>query len=233
MKYKDYAENPHENKSMYIKIFIFLIFAGILIFIIYSSFYPNSFSKLITGNAVKDLNIKDSVEITAELNSPEKLETSGSIEKIEIKLKDPVNLYIGKETIELSSSTSIIIDNYQGDLFTESNTITKLEGKTTKVFINGLPLTAQTKTKISLDPAKFDYLKLNNFYLDSLSYTASGKISLNNKKVTLSLDNERISIDKFIGNLEIKKSSLSIKGYIDKSNIQKILDITSAKQNSS
>src|SRR3989344_3612560 len=104
MKYKDYAENPHENKSMYIKIFIFLIFAGILIFIIYSSFYPNSFSKLITGNAVKDLNIKDSVEITAELNSPEKLETSGSIEKIEIKLKDPVNLYIGKETIELSSS---------------------------------------------------------------------------------------------------------------------------------
>jgi len=228
MEYKDYAENPNKIiKSHHIKISIFIIFAGILLLIVYSSFYPNSVSKSITGNAMQDLKIENSVEITAELNAPDKLETTGLIEKVEIKIKDPSELSIGKEVIELSSSTSIIIDNYQGDLFTESNTITRLNGKTNKIFINGLPLTAQNNTKISISPTGFDYLKLNNIQLNSLSYSASGKVSLNNKKITVNLNNEEINIDKFVGNLEIKKGSLNLKGYIDKANIQKIIGVSS------
>jgi len=218
-----FANNPHKKKKHNFKIYIFLIFIGVLAFIIYSSFYPNNISRTITGNAVQNFDIKDGIKIIAELTPPEELTINSEINKIEIKISAST-LHIGNQRIELPDKSSVIINNFKGEITFNPYSILNLKGKANEVFINGLPIKAQSPTTVSFDEGTdFTFLGLKELYLDSLSYITTGKIKLDDAKIILNPSQEKIEIDKFQGNIEVRRNTLKLNGYTKKSNIPKIV----------
>jgi len=219
---KNYKYEP-EKKKHSLTFFLFILFLGVLIFMIYSSIYPNKLSRTITGNAVQNFDIKDGIKISAELTPPEKLTINSEISKIEIKTTKTI-LNIGNQKIELPEKSSVIINNFNGEIIFNSYSILKLNGKANEVFINGLPIKAQSPATISFDKeTDFTYLNLREFYLDSISYITSGKIRLDDAKIILNPFEEKIEIDQFKGDIEVRKNTIKLNGYTKKSNIPKIV----------
>ena len=89
-----------------------------------------------------------------------------------------------------------------------------------KIFVEGIPITGDSSIKIYSDKElRYNYLKLNNLYLNSLDYETSGIIKLNNGKVIVELNQEEFKISKFKGNLEIRNNIFKIEGLIKKTNL--------------
>lgn len=217
--YQDFKRNSKHQKHA-LTFFLFITFSAILLFLIYSSFYPNKLSKTLTGDVVSP--IEDSIKIYSEITPPEKLAINGKIDKIELKIKSST-LSIGKQKIELPDKTSLVINNYTGKL-SFSSSILELDGKTSKIFIDGLPIQSERPTTIHLEKTEFTYLQLKGFYLNSLSYITSGKIRLGEEKIIVNLNKEKIKIEDVHGDLEIRKNILIINGYTKQSNISKLLE---------
>jgi len=210
---------------------ITIVFLGILGLLIYTSFYNPELGKTITGNVIKssskNLNLENSAEFQAELTIPEQLTINSQINKISIKTSQPTSLFFGDKKIELGKKSSIIIDDFQGKININSNTLNNFNGKATKIFINGLPITqtSGSETKIEFqENLEYEYVKLDQLYIDSLSYITSGKLKINQNKITINIDEEKIEINDFLGDLEIDKRNLELNGHIDNSQIKKFVE---------
>ncbi len=208
-------ESRKSSKKSKFGIFIFLLFLGVLGFLVYTSFYNPSFAKSITGNIIKNSN--NAIGIDAVLSPPEKLEINSKADKIELKISSG-NFFVGKEELKLDKS-SIVIYNFNGKVTINRNSIEKLDGKTEQVFVEGIPIKSSSDIKISLGNSEFSFLKINNFYLNSLDYKASGSIRLNEGKVLINLDKEDFKIEGFQGNMELVKERFKLNGRIKKSNL--------------
>lgn len=210
-------ENHPKEKKHHLWIIMIMIFASILFFLIYTSFYNPNLTNRITGNVIRG-STTNLIEIDATLSSPEILSVKGDIEKIDLRSQKG-NLVVGKESFDLNKA-SIVIDNFSGEISFNKNDITKLNGKASKVFIEGIPITSSSAIKIYFEEeSEYSYLKLNNFYLNSLSYKTSGIVKLNNEKVTINLEDEIFKIEKFQGDLEIRGDEFKLRGLIKKSNL--------------
>ena len=210
---------------------VIIIFVGILGLLIYTSFYNPEFKQTITGNIIKntekDPNIENSAEFEAILSIPEQFKINSQVNKISLKISQPTILYFGDKKIELDKKSSIIIDDFQGKIEINSNTLNNFNGKATKIFVNGLPITqtSGSVTKIEFqEELGYDYIKLNEFYIDSLSYITSGKLKINKNKITINLDEERIAINDFFGDMKLDKKELELNGFIDQSHVKEFLD---------
>ena len=96
--------------------------------------------------------------------------------------------------------------------------IFKFNGKVNNTIINGIPVTSKSgkNTKIYFDE-NFSYSSLeirNMAFIKKLDYTTSGKISLNNGKNVLDINDEELIIDRFQGDLKISRRKLNLDGYI-------------------
>lgn len=210
------VHKPKENKHR-VWVTIFVIFAGIVGFLVYTSFFNLGFKGGISGNVIKN-NYNGVIEIDSSLTPPEKLEINGKIEKIELKTGIGY-FFIGNEKFDLNRA-SIVIDNYKGKISFNKNKITKLRGRASRVFVQGIPITSSSDMKIYFDKEfDYSYLKLSNFHLNSLSYKTSGLVKLNRGKVVVNLDDEDFKIEDFQGDLEIRRNNFKIKGEIKKSNL--------------
>ena len=229
---KDPRFNPRTPKKGFPKIWIFLVFIVILGGLFYFAFYNNTFSTNIstTGNVVDNPTInKDALSITAELIPPETLDINSKISKISLRTRGPAIFNIGKQKFELSKSTSIIINDFQGTLSLDSKNIFKLNGKTSKVFVDGNPITPSSESTMQISSEQesgYAYLELKGVYIKSLAYTTSGIIKLNKEKIKINLDNETINIQKFSGDLEIKSDLFKLNGHAQESNVLGSLDIS-------
>ena len=211
----------HERKKKHhFWLIISIIFLGTLFFLIYTSFYNPSLGNSITGNIIRgDKTEENLIEIDSTLTSPEKIKVKGKIEKIELKIEKTDKFFVGKEQFDLDKA-SIIIDNFDGEISFNKNSITKFNGKASKIFVEGIPITGDSSIKVYFEGEfKYNYLKLNNFYLNSLSYVTSGVVKLNDGKAIINLDNENFKIEKFQGDLEIRDNRFKLKGVIRRSNL--------------
>jgi len=207
-----------EKKNHHIWLTISLFFLGILFFLIYTSFYNPSLGDSITGNVISN-NKLNLIEIDSTLTSPEKIKVKGKIGKIDLRTGDPNVFFVGKERFDLDK-VSIIIDDFDGDVNFNKKNITKFNGKASKIFIEGIPITSDSEIKVYFEGEfKYNYLKLNNFYLNSLSYVTSGIVKLNDDKAIINLDNENFKIEKFQGDLEIRDNRFKLKGVVKRSNL--------------
>lgn len=212
----DRPEYIYKKRSKHnVGLYVFLVFLLIVGYVFYTSFYNPDLGKKITGNIIKTSNNLRGIKIEAKLSSPEKVSVSGKIDKIELST-DSGEFIVGKEKFE-SKKASIIIEDYDGELDFGKYNITKLNGKSNKIFFNGIPITGN-EIKISLENADYNYLKLTDFYLGYLYYRASGIVKIDNEKVLVKLDNEDFKIEDFKGNLSIRGNKLEIYGEIKKSN---------------
>lgn len=226
--------NEKVNSHHHIIIIIVLIFIAIIGFIIYTSFFNPDLAPSFTGNIIKNSydkisknNLENLNEINANLNIPDLFEINTPIEKIKIKTNQPATLLFGDKKIELKEKSSLIIDNFNGLLNIDSKKINSFNGKASKIFVDGLPIiqASGSETKISFEQAlEYDYIELENFYLESLNYIASGIIKIDNNKIVIRLDKERIEITNFKGNLKINKNNFELNGLIENSNLNKLIE---------
>ena len=227
----DKPEFIHEKKKKkhHVWMILFFIFTGIMAFIIYTSFYNPDLPRTITGNVIninKESNIKDFVIIEATLGVPGNIIINSNAEKLSLRINQPINFLIGNGNMQLEESSSIVVDNFEGKITINGDNIQELSGKADKIFINGLPIssTSSSDLKISSENFNYNYLELEEVYLDSLSYITSGNIKINENKVLIKLNEENLEINKFKGNLRINKDSLRLNGKLDKSNLKKLIE---------
>lgn len=227
----DKPEFIHEKKKKkhHVWLILFFIFIGIMTFIIYTSFYNPDLTRTITGNIIninKESNIKDFIIIEATLGVPGNMIIDSKANKLSLRINQPINLLIGDGNIQLEESSSIIIDNFEGKITINGDIIPELSGKADKIFINGLPIYSKSNSdlKISSENFNYNYLELEEVYLDSLSYITSGNIKISKNKILIKLNEEDFEINKFKGNIRINKNSLRLNGKLDKSNLKKLIE---------
>lgn len=182
-------------------IFLFLI---IISFLVYTSFYNPGFIQNVTGNVIKE-EVFNGIPIEADIDPPENFKTVTKSDKIELKISG--SFFVDNKRYDLSTA-SLVIDNFDGNINLDSKTII-VNGKATKIFIEGIPITGRLKVSIN---NKYNYLKMNNIYISSLSYDTSGIVKLQDDKIVVNLNDDSFSFIKFIGNVEKYGTNFKLDG---------------------
>lgn len=217
-------DRPKKKRLWLVVTFVFI---GILLFIVYTSFYNPELGRKITGNVVSsgDVEVENSIRIDADL-SIENLNVNSYMDKFSFRIKNSGTLTIGKEILHLSDKASVVIDSYSGKIDINLDNLDEIKGEGIRVFVDGLPISGISGSEIKISSSEaidYSYLKLENVYLDSLSFLTSGIVRINEDKLVLRLEEENFKIKKFKGDLEISRGSLELKGILDKSNLKNFI----------
>lgn len=183
---------------------LFFLFILVLFFVVYTSFFNPNFVQSFTGYAVKE-EVFLGVPIQADLDSPESIKINSNIDKINLKIIG--GFFVDGKKYDLSMS-SLIIDNFQGNINFDGKMLI-LDGRASKIFVEGIPITGNLKINLN---NKYEYAKLDNVYISSLSYDATGIVRLQDEKVTVNLEEDKFSINKFKGNLEKSNNYFRLNG---------------------
>ncbi len=208
-------ERKGNGKSHHWKLIIFLMFLGILGFLIFSSFYP---VKSITGKFISPFSQQNgTVKFTAELTIPE-IVLKGKFQSVEFKGKSNSYFYVENEKLRFHSNANYAaMDDYNGEISFNDKTISKLKGKASRVSLNGLPVESKTMDlmRVSLDDIfNYDYLLIeNNVEIPKLNYNSTGTININNGENILRFQNKEIKIKNFNGNVKVQGNKLILSGY--------------------
>ncbi|MAH07022.1 hypothetical protein CMI38_02095 [Candidatus Pacearchaeota archaeon] len=218
-------ENKASGKFKW-KLYLGLVFVGLLLFIGYTSFFNPDLIGL-TGNAVgvdKEFDIEDAVGLNARLGIPGLLVVDSGSDKLSIRVSEQVDFLIGDQKVRLSKGDSIVVDDFGGRVSVEGKTIVGLEGRGSRVFIDGLPISHKSDSliKLSVEGLGYSYMEFENVYLESLSYITSGLVRINEDKLVIRLDEESFAIDRFKGDLTIS-NDVRVDGKIDRSNVDNLV----------
>ncbi|MBD3253177.1 hypothetical protein GF386_05570 [Candidatus Pacearchaeota archaeon] len=228
-----YSEKP--PKKHRIAIFILIIFLILVSLFLYFAFFKENGFRGITGFFIGGLNDENAVFIKAELNPPDDFKTSEKIKRIELDIDSSKDFLVGKQKIDLSkfNSANIIIDNFNGELSLEEDSIKSLKGKASNVFINNIPISSQSggNMKVSFDNSfRYKFLKLEKVFIPSLVFKTSGKLTIGNNKAIINLEDENFEIEKFEGDITFEKNKFLMNGLVDKSKLPELLDITDSEK---
>lgn len=236
MEARTYELDKKKPKSRLVLTLVFIFF-GITGFLVYTSFFNPELGESLTGKVIKNnqqkTTVEDAADIYAVLESPSRLELKPIATKLSIRIEKQTNFYVGNQKIEIPDKASIILDDFDGEIKIESKTIKELEGKSSKILVDGLPITQKSgsNNNINLEPnTPFEFLQITDFFISSLSYTTSGKININQDKIIITLDKEEFRIKDFKGNMDLTKNNLKLNGVIEKENVDKILGSIYKKQ---
>ncbi|MBI5803091.1 hypothetical protein HY448_00165 [Candidatus Pacearchaeota archaeon] len=217
----EYVHNKKKNKKFYLKLGLFFAFVGIFSLIIYTSFY-GGFG--FTGSVVSESSLvgnseQKTIDLNAELTSPE-LDLSGFFEKVEISGGGESYLEIGDQKFYLGNSNGnyIILNDYDGQIAFDGKILSNLKGRASEIIINGISMSSQSKdtSKVNLQsPFNYKLLELGNqVQIKKVSYTASGKVNLDNGKNEISITDEQITMGGFKGHIKSANENIILSGKI-------------------
>ena len=120
-----YAPNPHTKPKHHWKLYLFLIFAGILSFLIYSAYNPSGFAGKITGNVIRgSSSFEDGSQVLAELRASEEFEINSKIGKVNLRINGPVSFYTGKQKIDIADGDQFMsISRFIPDFKNQAGTV--------------------------------------------------------------------------------------------------------------
>jgi len=222
------VQKPKHKRHIWV--YMFLIFVGIMLFLVYSASNPTSFAGKITGNVVKGDNpgpFANPSQVSAELRTSDVLEINSHITKVNLKIKGPANFNMGSQKIVIaeSDSASVVMDNFDGKVVIYPDSRVELDGTTNMIFFDGVPISSGSGINVKLNKdSVHSYLKLDDFYLPSRSYETSGQIDIDNGRVLIRSDGEVVKLPDFQGNLEMKKGVVRINGVIKRSEVGRLLE---------
>ncbi len=222
-------KNFEKGVQKHEKIIIFLIFLGILFFLVYTSFSDSLpfVKKIMTGEFIKDFNKKnisdENIRFESELTIPE-LSFSGKFSKIEMSGSSNSFLYVGGQKFELGKirNNFFVFKNFDGKISFDEKKITEFKGKVSEVTINGVLVTpVKNTTKISFEEDfNYKFLEITNeVSINEITYITSGLIKLNNGEQVFNINNNEITIKDFYGNIIIDKEKFNADGYISELSI--------------
>ena len=209
-----------KTKGGHFWLFVTLLFFSILFFLLYTSFYDNSFAKKITSNVVSDSK-QSTYEIEGTLSVPEELAIDSFIKKVSLKIKESSEISIGNQIMQLSRDSSIVIDNFQGSIIINGRKISTVDGDASQFFINGMHLQSKSGS-LEIQGKDFDYsyIVLDDVSFDKLSYVTTGTININKGKITIRLDGENFLLKEFQGDAEMSKNYLKLQGVSSDFNVE-------------
>ena len=230
---KIFGKEKKPIKPIRIIFFIFLILLLLLLFFAVKGESKNVTGRSITGNVigVDSEGSLEGIELQSRVSVPEVFEIDSQVDEVELRIKGSGNLYVGKQKFglsELKSITDLVLKDFDGEIVFNKDQILSLEGKALKIFINNVPIDSESnsKMKIRFDKSQvYNYMKLNNFYLNSLSYNATGEVRLNNDKVVINLKDEDFEIKKFQGDLVVSQKMLIFDGIARSSSVQGVVNM--------
>lgn len=208
-------EKRDGRRNHHWKLAIFLIFLGVLGFLVLSSIYP---VKSITGKFANPFSQQNgTVKFTAELTIP-RLDLKGNFEELDFKGNSNSYLYVENEKLQFNSNSNYVaMSDYSGEISFDDKGISALKGKASRASLNGLPVESKNadSVKVSLDDIfNYDHLLIEkNVEIKKLNYNSTGTININNGENLLKFQNKEIGIKNFNGNLKVQGSKLSVSGY--------------------
>lgn len=229
MREQEVATVPAEPRSIRLlsKKWIIIIFLVIVASLLFFALSGTS----LTGNVVGIPQAEETenlLKISAELGITESpIEAKQEIEEISIEIKESNGkINIGKEGVtDLSElkTALIVMRDFDGFISFDSRNILAIKGTVSKLSINDLPTSsADGKIKVRIDePLPYNSLSLSEIYLKEYKSQSSGKVSFNEGKINLELDNESFLVEGFSGSLKsgvigtqgIIRNGLSLKGH--------------------
>ncbi len=219
--------------SKHKKAIIFITFLLVVSSLAYFAFFDGGITSRVIDSIgfSSEINLENSINISANLIQPDDLIIKGKIDKIEMRInKIDDFFYVGKEKFDLGklSETYITIFDYNGELSFDNENILELKGKSSKVLINGISATPTSGDDMKIyfkEDIGYKYLKLDNTFLNPLSYITSGSINLNDGKIDINIDDEEIKLGKFRGDIEVDRGKFKIKGETERLEVVGILDV--------
>lgn len=192
----------------------------IVLFIIAFTSLPD-FRTTITGNVIgrSNIDLPEGILISADLTVPN-ISSKESFEKVEITGLGGAIINIGNQKVSLTRKTIIILEDYEGQINIDPSK-TSINGKASTILIKGVPITANAEgSKITINgELEYSSLEINGFSIANLDYVTSGKLEVN-KETELILNNERIVIESFNGELTIRNEHFRIDGVVQKIDIK-------------
>ena len=220
-----YGKSTNEK---HLKIFIFLAFLLILLFIIFTSF-PGSFpvsGSIITGGAIgNSFNNENTnnIKFESELTIPE-LSIDGKFDKVEIEGSSNSFLQVGNQKFDLGNVNNnfLVFKNFDGVISFDEKEITELKGKVSEVTINGvLVIPTKETTKVNfIESFNYEFLDISNgVSIKEIVYVTSGLIKLNNEKEIFNINDEEVIIKNFYGSIMIDNGKFNAMGSINELSI--------------
>ncbi len=215
------------KKTIKKKVYLISTFLFILSLLFFFAFEGGS----ITGNAIgnsESLSGENSFQIKAQLDDLNKeLSLNQEISEIVLEIEDSQEkLLFGENSFNLSTQkrSEIIITGFRGKISFNGEKITNLNGKATKIIINGLPSSSTSaNSKILIEgELKYKLITLKEISLREYNEMKSGTIEIDGDKLKMELTNESIIIEKFYGDLTnglttnifgIKRPHLTLRGF--------------------
>ena len=211
-----YETNQHKHKlRFYIVIATLIILGSFLLFTMNKD--PSGITGAITGlsgSSSTDSQVIDTgnkeIEFSLSFDQLPQSEKDIKVNNIKIKFNDLNNkISINGDEVELNNMQDIALDisGFNGQINFEKSGIS-LDGISKRIEVNGVALSSpKDKLKISFDNLKYQFLELEGIQLEDLTLpTGTGNMEVN-KKMTYVLENEKISIDSFQGNLAISEGT--------------------------
>ncbi|MAG78840.1 hypothetical protein CMI40_00490 [Candidatus Pacearchaeota archaeon] len=218
--FEEDAISPYQSRYK-LKLFVFIVFVGIILLLVYTSFSGNF---PLTGKAIVENITVDRIKFNADLTIPH-LKLDNKIESLRIKGSSNSFFYVGDQKFNLEDleNNYIVLIDYDGKIYFDKANIFEFSGKVNKTIINGIPITSKSgkDTKVYFDGNfSYDLLEINgDVPIRRLSYVTSGKINLNKGKNIFDIDNEEVIIDSFIGDLELNRRKFNMDGYVKGLNV--------------
>lgn len=203
--------HTYHKKRVGKKTLIFVSFLIVVAIILFTTF---SDKISITGNTVKMPTENNSFFISMETEVPE-INLKGYYSEIEIIPRRNSEIILGDKAIYFDKmSNSLVLENFDGKIEFDKNSIKILDGKASKATVNGIPMTGKNgrEIKVSID-SESNYLELSikpDFYLNELNLSSSGKIKLNNDIIELNKD--PVIIKNMAGSINIKENKMFFEG---------------------
>jgi len=218
---EEYQEEPKLKKHK-TTIILFAVFLVVLSLVFYTTFSGNVSIIGSTINKGKSVEIIDSsaISFVAELDTVPVISINGEFNKITLLGNSDSFLYVGDEKFSLANSNknNIFLNDYEGEISFEQNTLSKLKGKASQISVNGVVVTPKSGDKVKVNLENFDYSVLeisNGVYIKKIDYITSGKIVLSSEKTIVNLQEENVLIKKFRGSLRISNNHLRIQGSLE------------------
>ncbi len=219
--------------SKHKKAIIFVVFLLVVSSLTYFAFFEGKITSRVIDSIgfSSEINLENSINISANLIQPDDLIIKGKIDKIEMRInKIDDFFYVGREKFDLGqlSETYIVIFDYNGELSFDKENILKLKGKSSEVLINGISATPTSGDDMKIyfdEDIGYKFLKVDNIFLNPLSYTTSGSINLNDGKINININEEEVRLGKFRGDVEVYGGEFKIEGGTEKLEVVGILDI--------
>jgi len=209
----------------------FLVLSALLLFY---AFAPESITGFAIGGPEKNSDKESdeppvpSISISADVGAIQSpIETKQNIQRISIEVTGSSSkFFVGADGVTDLSSVSkakIVMDDFSGYISFDGSSLLGLKGTVSKLSINGLPTAAaDSEIKVRIEePMMYEFLEIAGISLKRYEVEQeTGKLSINEGKVSLEITAEPFYVGDFFGTLKsgvvakqgLVRSGLSLSG---------------------